>query len=160
MTPLGWLGRKTSNKQTNKYPKHNISWSIKYNVLAYFWLTVTSWTKVSCQSNYHYNDFVAVSNVGIKRVDCMRYQFAGSQEILGPDQKLSTQHTKENKCHFKRIPTGRTGDFWAICERRGDLSQSLSTRDKTVETSNFSVKKPIGWWPLTRWSPFSVMQEP
>ena len=32
---------------TNKYPKHMVHVGIKYNVLAYILLTVTSWSKVS-----------------------------------------------------------------------------------------------------------------
>ena len=35
-----------------------------------FWLILTSQGKVSCQLNYHYNKFIIVSSVGIKRVDC------------------------------------------------------------------------------------------
>ena len=51
---------------TNKYPKHMVHVGIKYNVLAYILLTVTSWSKVSSKSDYHYNDFIVVSSVGIK----------------------------------------------------------------------------------------------
>ena len=39
--------------------------SIRYNL----WLTITFSAKVSCQSNYDYNECVVVSNVDIKLID-------------------------------------------------------------------------------------------
>ena len=58
---------------TNKYPKHMVHVGIKYNVLAYISLTDTSLSKVSSKLDYHYNDFIVVSSVGIKRVDYLFY---------------------------------------------------------------------------------------
>ena len=42
---------------SDKYPKHMFHEVLNTICLHNFWLTVTSWAKVLCQSNYYYNKF-------------------------------------------------------------------------------------------------------
>ena len=115
-------------------------WSIKYNILAWFWLIVTSKAKVSWQSNRHFNEFCRCIQCRYKG-DCL-YQVYPKLDTdkLGHDWTCPQHFFKSLaflKCYksqaqyfpAQNIPPSRCWRFANRISSRGKYSVPIKNMD-------------------------------